>query len=119
VTFKEKVSGAKTDRPELAKVIRRLEPGDVLVVTRLDRLARSTRDLLNILGAIAERGAGLPKSTGAGNPATTFAQWWGFPWTLSFTAEPTAAGEVVSAAFSLKQGGLPCNKGCIGWITIR
>jgi DNA invertase Pin-like site-specific DNA recombinase len=37
--FKEKVSGAKTDRPELAKVIRRLEPGDVLVVTRLDRLA--------------------------------------------------------------------------------
>src|SRR5260221_1547357 len=42
-TFKEKVSGAKTDRPELAKVIRRLEPDDVLVVTRLDRLARSTR----------------------------------------------------------------------------
>jgi DNA invertase Pin-like site-specific DNA recombinase len=58
-TFKEKVSGAKTDRPELAKVIRRLEPDDVLVVTRLDRLARSTRDLLNILGAIAERGAGF------------------------------------------------------------
>ena len=39
--FKEKISGAKTDRPELAKVIRRLEPGDVLLVTRLDRLARS------------------------------------------------------------------------------
>jgi len=32
-------------RPELAKVISRLEPGDVLVVTRLDRLARSTRNL--------------------------------------------------------------------------
>jgi hypothetical protein len=45
--FKEKVSGAKADRAELAKVIRRLEPGDVLLVTRLDRLARSTRDLLN------------------------------------------------------------------------
>jgi DNA invertase Pin-like site-specific DNA recombinase len=42
--FKEKVSGAKTDRPELAKLIRRLEPADVLVVTRLDRLARSTRE---------------------------------------------------------------------------
>jgi DNA invertase Pin-like site-specific DNA recombinase len=42
--FQEKVSGAKTDRPELAKVLRRLEAGDVLVVTRLDRLARSTRD---------------------------------------------------------------------------
>src|SRR5215217_2663435 len=34
--YREKVSGAKTDRAELAKLIRRLEPGDVLVVTRLD-----------------------------------------------------------------------------------
>jgi DNA invertase Pin-like site-specific DNA recombinase len=57
--FKEKVSGAKTDRPELAKVIGRLEPGDVLMVTRLDRLARSTRDLLNVIAAVAERGAGF------------------------------------------------------------
>jgi DNA invertase Pin-like site-specific DNA recombinase len=43
----------------LAKVMRRLEPGDVLLVTRLDRLARSTRDLLNILDDIAKRGAGF------------------------------------------------------------
>ena len=57
--FKEKVSGAKTDRPELAKAIQQLEPGDVLVVTRLDRLARSTRDLLNVLDEIAKRGAGF------------------------------------------------------------
>jgi len=57
--FKEKVSGAKSDRAELAKVIRRLEPGDVLVVTRLDRLARSTRDLLNVLATISEREAGF------------------------------------------------------------
>jgi DNA invertase Pin-like site-specific DNA recombinase len=57
--FKEKVSGAKTDRAELAKVIRRLEPGDVLLVTRLDRLARSTRDLLNVLATIGEREAGF------------------------------------------------------------
>ena len=58
--FKEKISGAKTDRAELAKVLRRLSPGDVLVVTRLDRLARSTRDLLNIfLAAIADRKAGF------------------------------------------------------------
>src|SRR6266403_4683393 len=57
--FKEKVSGAKTDRPELAKVIGRLESGDVLVVTRLDRLARSTRDLLNVLDEIGKRGAGF------------------------------------------------------------
>ena len=57
--FKEKASGAKTDRPELAKVIRRLEPGDVLMVVRLDRLARSTRDLLNVLDEIGKRGAGF------------------------------------------------------------
>ena len=53
--FKEKVSGAKADRAELANVIRRLEPGDLLLVTRLDRLARSTRDLLNVLATIGER----------------------------------------------------------------
>src|ERR671934_3097024 len=57
--FKEKVSGAKTDRAELAKLIRRLEPGDVLIVTRLDRLARSTRDLLNILAGVGEHEAGF------------------------------------------------------------
>ena len=57
--FKEKASGVRSDRPELAKVIGRLEPGDVLVVTRLDRLARSTRDLLNVLDELAKRGAGF------------------------------------------------------------
>src|SRR5207247_10904759 len=57
--FKEKVSGAKTDRAELAKLIRRLEPGDVLIVTRLDRLARSTRDLLNVLATVGEQEAGF------------------------------------------------------------
>jgi len=43
----------------LVKAIRRLEAGDVLVVTRLDRLARSTRDLLNILDAVGKAGAGF------------------------------------------------------------
>ena len=57
--FAEKVSGARCDRAELAKVLRRLQTGDVLLVTRLDRLARSTRDLLNILADIAQRGAGF------------------------------------------------------------
>ena len=44
-------------RCRLAKAIRALDAGDVLVVSRLDRLARSTRDLLNLLDAIAEVGA--------------------------------------------------------------
>jgi len=57
--FKEKVSGAKADRAELGKVLHKIESGDVLVVTRLDRLARSTRDLLNLIAALTERGAGF------------------------------------------------------------
>jgi len=57
--YAEKVSGARSHRPELAKLIRRLGDGDVLMVTRLDRLARSTRDLLNILDTIAKAGAGF------------------------------------------------------------
>src|SRR6478736_2935749 len=55
--YREKVSGAKANRAELMKVVNKLEPGDVLLVTRLDRLARSTRDLLNLLASINERGA--------------------------------------------------------------
>ena len=57
--FKEKVSGAKTDRAELAKLLHKIGSGDVLVVTRLDRLARSTRDLLNVLATVSDREAGF------------------------------------------------------------
>jgi predicted site-specific integrase-resolvase len=47
--FREVASGAKTNRTQLRRVLDQLEAGDVLTVTRLDRLARSTRDLLNTL----------------------------------------------------------------------
>ena len=57
--YSEKVSGARTDRVELGKLLKRLDAGDVLIVTRLDRLARSTRDLLNILDTVAKAGAGF------------------------------------------------------------
>ena len=57
--FQEKISGARSDRKQLARLMVVLAKGDVLVVTRLDRLARSTRDLLNLLGTIAEKGAGF------------------------------------------------------------
>jgi DNA invertase Pin-like site-specific DNA recombinase len=53
--YQEKLSGARTDRAELAKVVKRLERDDLLIVTRLDRLARSTRDLLNILRTAISR----------------------------------------------------------------
>jgi DNA invertase Pin-like site-specific DNA recombinase len=61
--FREVASGAKTDRAQLRRLLDQLEAGDVLTVTRLDRLARSTRDLLNTLAAITAKKAGF-KSLG-------------------------------------------------------
>ena len=57
--FRETASGARADRAQLRRAIGQLEKGDVLTVTRLDRLARSTRDLLNTLAQIADKGAGF------------------------------------------------------------
>jgi DNA invertase Pin-like site-specific DNA recombinase len=57
--YQEKVSGAVTERIQLGRAIKALAPDDVLVVTRLDRLARSTRDLLNTLAAVNDAGAGF------------------------------------------------------------
>ena len=51
--FKEVASGVKTDRTQIHGLLNVLDEGDVLFVTRLDRLARSTRDLLNMLAAIS------------------------------------------------------------------
>ena len=53
------MSGAKRDRPELARMLEQLRDADVIVVTRLDRLARSTRDLLDIAERLKEAGTGL------------------------------------------------------------
>ena len=53
--FREVASGAKTDRVQLRRLLDSLSPSDVVTVTRLDRLARSTRDLLNTLAAITEK----------------------------------------------------------------
>lgn len=57
--FKETMSGARSDRPELKKALAILSEGDVLIVTRLDRLARSTRDLLDIVHMIETEDAKL------------------------------------------------------------
>ena len=69
--FQEKASGVRSDRAELMRVLRRLEPGDVLLVTRLDRLARSTRDLLNVLAQVTERDAGFRSLADAWADTTT------------------------------------------------
>jgi DNA invertase Pin-like site-specific DNA recombinase len=55
--FAEKVSGIKDTRPQLARLMKTLEYGDVVVVTRLDRLARSTLHLLRTVDAIIKAGA--------------------------------------------------------------
>jgi DNA invertase Pin-like site-specific DNA recombinase len=57
--FRETASGARADRAQLRRVLDQLDKGDVLTVTRLDRLARSTRDLLNTLATITAKGAGF------------------------------------------------------------
>jgi DNA invertase Pin-like site-specific DNA recombinase len=69
--FRETASGAKTDRKELARALKSLGDGDRFLVTRLDRLARSTRDLLNILDAIAKAGAGFRSLSDAWADTTT------------------------------------------------
>ena len=57
--LREKVSGSVTGREQLRRAVSALQAGDVLLVTRLDRLARSTRDLLNTLATISAKGAGF------------------------------------------------------------
>jgi DNA invertase Pin-like site-specific DNA recombinase len=57
--FSEKMSGARSDRPQLARMLKALQADDVVIVAKLDRLARSTRDLLSTLQAITQRGAGF------------------------------------------------------------
>jgi DNA invertase Pin-like site-specific DNA recombinase len=68
---KETASGAKTDRVGLRRIVGQLQKGDVLTVTRLDRLARSTRDLLNTLATIAAKGAGFRSLNDAWADTTT------------------------------------------------
>ena len=55
--FQEKVSGARADRPQLAKLTTCLRPNDVVIVTKLDRLGRSTRELLELIDRISKAGA--------------------------------------------------------------
>ena len=57
--FTEKVSGKSTNRTEFKRLMKAINPGDTVVVTKLDRLARSSRDLLNILHDLEEGGCGF------------------------------------------------------------
>ena len=69
--FREKITGTHADRPQLNRLLAAVGDGDIVVVSRLDRLARSTRDLLNILATLAQRGAAFRSLADAWADTTT------------------------------------------------
>ncbi|QBZ83845.1 DNA-invertase hin [Hydrogenovibrio crunogenus] len=62
-TFKEKITGKSKDRPELSFCLKMLRAGDVLVVWKLDRLARSLKDLVEIISELEAKGVGFKSLT--------------------------------------------------------
>ena len=57
--YEDRISGAKAARPELQTALEAARPGDVLVVWRLDRLGRSLRDLIDLIGTLESKRIGL------------------------------------------------------------
>lgn len=57
--FKEKASGAKAERKELAKLLEHVRNGDVVVIWKLDRLGRSLRNLVELVSQLMDKGVGL------------------------------------------------------------
>lgn len=112
--FEEKVSGAKRDRPELVRMLDYLQPGNVVTIARLDRLARSTRDLLDIAERIGAASAGLRSlaepwadtTTPSGRMVlTVFAGMAEFE--RSLIAERTSAGRIAAKARGVRFGPSP------------
>ena len=71
IVYRETASGAKSDREQLRRLLNEIGAGDVVLVTRLDRLARSAIDLLNTLKAITDKGAGFRSLADAWADTTT------------------------------------------------
>ncbi|RVT59056.1 recombinase family protein [Niallia taxi] len=78
VIFADRMSGAKRDRPELNKMLSELQAGDTVHIVAIDRLSRSTKDLLEIVEAIKTAGASLKSindtwlDTTSNNPMSDF-----------------------------------------------
>jgi len=76
--FTEKISGATMERPELQKMLNLLQPGDIIIVSDLTRISRSSRDLFDLVEIIKNRGASLKSlkdtwlDTTTDNPYSTF-----------------------------------------------
>ena len=107
-------SGAQRGRPELAKLLDHLQPGNVVTVTRLDRLARSTRDLLDIAERIGQAEAGLRSlaepwadtTTPAGRMVLTFFAGVA-EFERSLIHERTSAGRAAAKAKGVRFGRPP------------
>jgi len=67
--FEDKVSGTRTDRPGLTKAFEMLREGDTLVVWKLDRLGRSVKQLVDLVGELRKHGAQFKSLTDAIDPA--------------------------------------------------
>ncbi len=61
--FSEKISGATADRPQLKAMLDYVREGDTLYVESISRLGRSTRDLLNIIDTLTDKGVTLVSNT--------------------------------------------------------
>ena len=59
VLYQEKITGTKKDRPELQRMLKELNEGDVVIITDLTRISRSTKDLLDIIEKIKNKGASI------------------------------------------------------------
>jgi len=112
--YREKASAATAERPQLKRAIGALHPGDVLIVTATDRLARNTRDLLNILHAVKEAGAGFrsiaePMVDTTSQFAEVIIAVLGIvaSWERQRITERTAAGRVQAKARGVKFGRRP------------
>ena len=112
--FEEKASGTQRGRPELVKMLDHLQPGNVVTVTRLDRLARSTRDLLDIAERIGQAEAGLRSlaepwadtTTPAGRMVLTFFAGVA-EFERSLIHERTSAGRAAAKAKGVRFGRPP------------
>ena len=109
--YREKISGGTAERPQLKRAIGALDAGDVLMVTATDRLARNTRDLLNILYAVKEAGAGFrsiaePMVDTTSQFAEVIIAVLGIvaSWERQRITERTAAGRVQAKARGVKFG---------------
>lgn len=113
--FHEKRSGkSRDDRPQLAKLLKGLEPGDTVIATVSDRIARDPLDMLNILTEIKKAGAGLRLLDEAFIDTTSemadlvmFLVGWAARWQRKRIMENTASGRELAKARGVKFGRKP------------